>query len=599
MRLFITISAVLCWNCLLAQVSFRAVVPQQPVVAGEAFQVQFILEGGEKGAVIQPPSFNGCRLISGPNIYNGTLPSGNGVITVRNFVYTLEAAKPGKLYLPGTTVITGNKTFTCNPSVVEVLSRQDAARKLNKKGELLSSDYFLRPGEDPFKKIKENLFVKVWVDKRSCLVGEPVLAIFKLYSRLESKSDIIKNPGFYGFTVYDMLNLADKQVAAETMNGRLFDVHTIRKVQLYPLQPGRFTIDAMEVKNRVEFSRSAVNKKTEQEIAEGMLGINTEEPVAEGTDVFETSMSTAPVEVVVSGLPEKTKPATFAGAVGRFTIKAGLPNARLAKNEQGILEITISGKGNFTQVDAPVIQWPAAVEGFDPVVKDELDKTRVPLQGYRIFRYPFVCAAPGRYSLPAVNFSYFDPDSNSYKTIKTSSITVEMSTEVKKETIVEKPSGFSAEKNERAARTAGLIAMAVLLLILLYWIVGKRDKWVTTAGLVEKPVLASAEELLRPAYELVTGNESEFYTALQSSIWSFAAQRFAVSGTTMSKQGLAAAMNERLPGQSLPRQLVEILETCEAGIYTRAVLSERKESVLLQTKELMDKFDALLNDVPM
>lgn len=595
MRSFAMILAALSCYCLQAQVSFRTVVPQQPVVAGEAFQVQYILEGGEKGVVIQPPAFTGCRVTSGPNMYSGTIPTGKGIKTVRNFVYTIEAVKPGKLYLPGTTIIINNKAIRSDPAVVEVVSQQEAARLLNKKGELLSSDYFLRPGEDPYKKIRENLFIKVLVDKQKCLVGEPVLAIFKLYSRLESRSDIIRNPGFYGFTVYDMVNLTDKQVAAETVNGRLFDVHTIRKVQLYPLQPGRFTIDPMEVKNRVEFSRSAVNKKTEQEIAEGMMGVDMDEPAAEGTDVFETTFSTAPVEVEVKPLPEKAKPAAFTGAVGRFTIKAGTPDALLAKNEQGFLEITISGKGNFTQVDAPVMQWPAGVEGFEPVLKDELDKTRIPLQGHRTFRYPFVCAAPGHYSLPAVSFSYFDPDSNSYKTIKANSITVEMGNEVKKETVVENPNGFSAEQNEKAAWTAGLIAVAALLLILLYWIFGKKDKKLTTTVQVEKPAQPSAEELLQPVYELVAGNDREFYTALQSAIWSFAGQRFGLSGSTMSKQGLAAIMNERMPGQPIPRQLVEILETCEAGIFTGAVLSEGKENLLLQTKELMDRSDALLN----
>ena len=45
----------------------------------------------------------------------------------------------------------------------------------------------------------------------------------------------------------------------------------VRKVQLYPLQPGIFNIDAMEVQNKVEFSKSAVSKKTEQEIVEGVF----------------------------------------------------------------------------------------------------------------------------------------------------------------------------------------------------------------------------------------------------------------------------------------------------------------------------------------
>ena len=110
-----------------------------------------------------------------------------------------------------------------------------------------------------------------------------------MYSRLESKSDIVKNPGFYGFTVHDMVNLADKQVSTEKVNGKFFDVHTIRKVQLYPLQAGVFTIDAMEVKNKVEFSRSIVNKKTEQEIIEGILGNDEADEKKEDADEFESS----------------------------------------------------------------------------------------------------------------------------------------------------------------------------------------------------------------------------------------------------------------------------------------------------------------------
>ena len=73
--------------------------------------------------------------------------------------------------------------------------------------------------------MQQNLFMKVLVDKRVCFVGEPVTATFKLYSRLESKSDIVKNPGFYGFTVQDMINLDDKLTAVENINGKNFDVH--------------------------------------------------------------------------------------------------------------------------------------------------------------------------------------------------------------------------------------------------------------------------------------------------------------------------------------------------------------------------------------
>ncbi len=258
-----------------------------------------------------------------------------------------------------------------------------------------NSDYFLRPGENVQDKIRRNLFLKIMVDKRSCFVGEPVLATFKLYSRLESKSDIVKNPGFYGFTVHDMVNLSDKQVATENVNGKPFDVHTIRKVQLYPLQAGVFTIDAMEVKNNIEFSRSSVNKKTEQEIVEGVLGNNESDERKGNTEVFESSMSTEPVTINVKPLPDKTKPISFDGATGLFTISAEAVKNKLSTDEGDILEVTISGKGNFVQLNAPAVQWPKGMEGFEPSVKDALDKSTTPLTGSRTYRYPFVSATAG------------------------------------------------------------------------------------------------------------------------------------------------------------------------------------------------------------
>ena len=55
-----------------------------------------------------------------------------------------------------------------------------------------------------------------------------------------------------------MVNVNDQAQTEEKLNGHWFDVHTILKVQLYPLQSGIFTIDPMELANEVEFSCSVV-----------------------------------------------------------------------------------------------------------------------------------------------------------------------------------------------------------------------------------------------------------------------------------------------------------------------------------------------------
>lgn len=569
-----------------AQVSFKTIVPQQPVVAGESFQVQYVIEDGDRTISVKPPVFSNFRFVAGPNIYMGSVSTVNGVKPLRNTVYTLEAVRPGRFMIPGAAITVDGKTVRSNNAIVEVISKEEAVKKFNRDNGLNNSDYFLRPGENAYEKIRQNLFVKVLVDKKSCYVGEPVLATFKLYSRLESKSDIIKNPGFYGFTVYDMVNLTDKQVTTENVNGKTFDVHTIRKVQLYPLQEGLFTIDAMQVKNKVEFSRSAVNKKTEQEIVEGVLGSGDDEIPTEGTEVFETDITTEPVAITVRPLPEKNRPGSFSGATGHFSITAAVINDRLAKNEQGFFEITITGKGNFIQLDAPTVLWPSEIEGFEPTVKDVFDKTKMPLSGSRTFRYPFVCASPGKWQLPPVSFSFFDTDSNNYRTISTKNVNVVVSNEIKKELLTGEPKISIAEKSEKAARAAGIIVVVLVLLILLYWAFKKKEP--EKIMLQQQPALPSVESLLEPAHAALETNGNEFYSTLHSIIWKFAREQFGLSGSEMNKQQLAAKMNGAGADTELSENLFQILEECEARMFTNASLLHNRQSMLATTKQILE-----------
>lgn len=579
-----------------AQLSFKTIVPQLPVVSGESFQVQYIVEDADKAISVKPPAFNSFRFVTGPNVYMGSISTVDGIKPLKNSVYTLEAVRPGRFIIPGATITVNGKLIRSNDVVVEVISKEEAAKRFNKENGSNNSDYFLRPGENVYEKIKQNLFVKVMVDKKNCYTGEPVLATFKLYSRLESKSDIVKNPGFYGFTVYDMVNLADKEVATENINGKTFDVHTIRKVQLYPLQEGIFIIDAMQVKNKVEFSRSAVNKKTEQEIAEGIFGNDDSEIPAKGTEVFETDISTEPVTIIVKPVPEKNKPVTFAGATGRFDIKASLVNNTLAKNEQGFLDITIDGKGNFIQITAPAVQWPSGIEGFEPTVKDELDKTKSPLTGRRIFRYPFVCASPGSYKILPVSFSFFNTDSNNYKTISTSTVEVSINNEEKKSLVVEEHKTSIAEKSEQSARIAGGIVVTLVLLILVYWIFIRKEP-IAQEPAKQEAASPTIEELLAPVNAVITGESSQFYSALHTVLWKFAAEKFDLSGSEMNKQTLIVKMKDKGFDSSLTNRLLYVLEQCEAGIYTTVTLEEEKQTILTEAKEMLNSISRLRDPI--
>lgn len=572
-----------------AQRIFQTIVSSTPLVEGESFRVQYVLTDVANGGNVMTPDFRPFRLVSGPDIYsnevNGTAPA------TKNYVFTLVALKSGKYKIPGALFKYEGKQVKSNEVLVEILSKERAAKLYRQ--DISSIDYMLRPGEDARQKIKENLFVKVSVDKKSCYVGEPVLATFKLYSRLQSRSDIIKNPGFYGFTVFDMVNLHDKMETTESINGLLFDVHTIRKVQLYPLQAGRYMIDAMQIKNRVEFSRSAVTKKAEQEISEGLLGIADESP-PEGTEVVESEISTLPVPVLVKPVPENNKPENFTGAAGSFYITASLVKNNLFRNEQGVLELTIRGKGNFIQLDAPVIKWPAGIEGFDPVVRDSLDKTTLPLSGNRTFRYSFVSSVPGRYKLPSISFSFFDTDSNQFKTIAAASLPVSIvNIQNNLIPVQEKKISISAD-SEKAARKALIVVMALVLGILLYWAVRKKEKSAIVTG-KEEPALPAVSQVLEPLYALPIGESTIFYKKLHEAVWQFLYQRFGLSGTGMNKQGINTTLTLTGIEEVSCRKLISILEQCEAGIFTKANFEEDTEGLLAQTRELLEKIDRQLN----
>jgi hypothetical protein len=164
-----------------AQVVFQTIVTQGPVVAGESFQVQYVIEDLDKDDEFFAPDFNQFRFVSGPNIYTASVLGANGPQKLKNIVYTLVAIRPGKYIISGASAKVGDKLIKSESVWLEVISKINAVKKGKEDIHQSNADYFLGPDEDPYAKMQRNLFMKVLVDKKVCFVGEPVTATFKLY----------------------------------------------------------------------------------------------------------------------------------------------------------------------------------------------------------------------------------------------------------------------------------------------------------------------------------------------------------------------------------------------------------------------------------
>jgi hypothetical protein len=575
-----------------AQVYFRAIAPQDPVITGESFEIQYVVEGEEKIDNFLAPAFTGFRLVTGPHLYKGSVIDLNTAKPLVNTVYTLAAVKPGRYFIPGAKIVVNGSEMNSNDVFIQVISAADAF-KMNRRKDgsfYKNSEYFLQPGEDPVEKIRRNLFMKVLVNKKTCYVGEPVVATYKLYSRLESRSDIIKNPGFYGFAVLDMVNLADHAQTIETIHGKSFDVHTVRRVQLYPLQAGQYTIDPMEISNKVEFSRSEVNKRTEQEIVEGVLGNNPDHLMHNNTEVYESLVKTEAIPVTVKPLPAKNKTDSFTAAVGNFSIKAELTKSAIRKNEPGSLVISVTGKGNFTQINAPEVKWPAGIDGFEPVIRDSIDRLQVPVAGTKTFKYSFVSDKPGQYELGPVEFNFFNLDTNRFEKLVTKPLVVRVSYQEK---VAEKTPGLKQEVIRDIPMYWVLGAIAILFALLAFFIVRNRRKRQTTIvnAVVPGNTRLLIDEILLAPQMMLAADERNFYSELNKSIWTYFNQRVELSGSSMSKPVLAEILRSMPVEEHLLEELLLVLKQVETGMYTNAVIEEPKEELLKHTRDILKKLD--------
>ena len=302
-------------------------------------------------------------------------------------------------------------------------------------------------------------------------------------------------------------------------------------------------------------------------------------------------MATEPVAIAVKPTPQKNKPLEYSGATGNFKLAARLGKNELSKNEEADFIIIISGKGNFIQISSPLIQWPAGIEGFEPTVIDSLDYTQSPMNGKREFHFRFVSAKPGSYDLPPVSFSFFNPDTNKYKTVYTQPINFKITNLERAADKIEVMKS-KADKHYKYGTwwLAGGLALATIFLLLLRVRINKKviNLQSPTDNNSNLPTVA---EILQPANIFSEADDKTFYNILRNCIWNFFTVHFGLTGSNMNKSSLSIAMQQKKIVEKNRMEVMEILEQCETGIFTNGENTVDKNKLLEKTKEVLEKIN--------
>ncbi len=379
------------------KVSFVAEAPMF-VSAGEMFPVRFVLNAKpDKGSFVAP-SFDDFDNVQGPSTSTSSSVQWINGERTSSVTYTMSYVMVpkgvGTFTVGSASIEVDGKRYTSQPTKIEVREDNPATHH----NESAESRANRSVG-------KEDLLLRLELSSKSVYKGEPIRAILKLYSRANiAGSDSSKMPAFNGF--WSQQVDIEQGPFRETLNGKVYEAYNIAEYLLYPQQGGTITIEPAEL------------TVVAQVVVQSNRGFDPF--FGGGHEVYNVrrALKTPEVKVQVKEFPAGA-PASFAGAVGRYTMSHSLSSAEVTANSAVTLQLTISGTGNLNFISAPTLSLPSSFELYDVKSEEKIDNKPSGSVGYRRFDYPFIVRAEGDYEIAPIEFTYFDLEKRSYVTLTT------------------------------------------------------------------------------------------------------------------------------------------------------------------------------------
>ena len=407
---------------------------------------------------------------------------------------------------------------------------------------------------------------------------------YKLYFANVDVTQLTNNtklPEFTGFLKQDLEN-GEIQTELEHYNGRNYQTAVLYRTILYPQHSGDLTIDPakFEAVLRVQTQQRA------RSIFDDFFGSYTNV----------TKMLTAPgVTIHVSALPSG-KPAGFSGGVGKFTLTPSISQTELQTNDAVTIKLDISGAGNMKLIKTPAIDWPEGFEPYDPKVTNNFKTTTAGVSGTKSIEYLAIPRSAGEYTIPAVQFSYFDIDDKAYKTLSTPEYTIRVKrgagsadskdeegvvvNYTQKEDIKQLGTDIRyidtkqpEKKTEYGIQNTDLIwlwyVVPLLIAIILLIVLRKQIKEAADINRVRyKRANKVAQKRLKAAAAALKANDQNtFYAATETAAWSYLSDRLSIPTADLNKENITTLLAQKGVSEALINDVKNVLSTAEFARY--------------------------------
>ncbi|MEL0240654.1 MAG: BatD family protein [Flavobacteriaceae bacterium] len=507
-------------------IKFEAVLSKAKLGQNERLRVSF--EMNKDGDFFEAPSFNNFEVLMGPSqSISSSFINGKRSFS-KSYTYVLRPKKQGQLIIDSASITIDNTVYTTDPKTVLVTEPID-----NPNAPKTAQDI-----------ADESLYLVATLSNDKPYLNQGVLVTYTLYfsPRVYINNFIpVENPTYKNFWSQD-LPIKEYETRRTTFRNESFNAVDLKTVVLYPQKSGSLALDPFALElyvqiptGRRDFFGDPIMRSATKTVKAGDLSINVKE------------------------LPEQGKPLNFSGAVGDFELSVEASRTSLEANESTQIKVKINGKGNLKLLSIPELSLPSALEKYDPEYTDNVRVNREGMNGSVTNSYTVVPRYAGSYPVDPLEFTYFDPNSKSYKTLSSYpfDLTVEGSALLPStstiDPIAEKntpvTSGFKSNAYQTSLVTIVsspwfesntyylILALLVILGFSISFIINTFKASIGTSGQGAKKALPKKiKALLKRADKLAKEQNAEFYSIASEILFLCLEKYSGVDLSTASKQ---------------------------------------------------------------
>ena len=566
-----------------AQVTFEAKVSKRRLGLNERLRVDF--EMNENGDNFNPPSFSNFQVVSGPQqaVSRSWV---NGVQSFsKTYTYFLTPKIKGKVTIGQAIVTIGGEIYKTTPVEIEVTNSVKKPNDPNNVDNI----------------VEGNIHLVAEVSKSTPYLNEGITVIYKLYFRNPiSVSDVseLESPSYGDFWSH-LIKIGRAEINMRgSYKGESYNEVIWRKAVLYPQKTGKLVLEPLTL----NLSLSIPSNR--RDLFGRRIMTQTQKTITTGEKV-----------IVVKDLPQNNKPKNFSGAVGQFDFDVILNKDLLKASESFQAKIKVKGKGNLKLFNLPATNVPNTLEVYEPEHDEKVKITISGMQGTIEDNYTIVPQFQGKYPIPSIQFSYFDPKSKSYKILKSQDLIVD---------VFEGPAAVNANRNLKSIAPKTSIpavdnAFRYIKLETKFESIDKKSFWRSQLfwTLVIFPVfILSISFLLKRIFygrnEDVTkqkqrraeqltkkylssakkhfDDQAQFYEVLERALHNYLKAKLKIETTELSKSKIKNLLHQNNVDKKTALEYVEVIESCERARYSPESLVNMKDD-FKNASSLIGKID--------